>query len=131
MESAFRYYRPVGGPRDARQGEFADWVLRVCADPNLSDHHVVPQSDLLQGVSTQVLKWDFERLASVLGPPIMPQHQSDHSILTPWTAEAREAFERRYEQDIKVWRGNETEQHGALPANPNPTARRQLESARK
>jgi hypothetical protein len=120
IESAYRYYFNIAtGPHDARRDGFANWVLRVCSDPNLSDQHVVPASDLLQGVETEIIRWDFERLASVLGlPPIMPQHQSVRSILTPWTAEAGQAFERRYEQDIRIW--NET-QGALLPGNQNRT----------
>jgi hypothetical protein len=122
IESAYRYYFNIAtGPHDACRDGFSNWVLRVCADPNLSDQHVVPQSDLLQGVETRIIRWDFKRLAEVLGvPTITQEHASDRSIERAWTSEAREAFERRYEQDLRIWRGNETEQQGALPANQNP-----------
>jgi hypothetical protein len=104
LESAYRQFFRPGGVHDPDRDGFGNWVLRLCADPKLSEQHLVGQAQHLGDAETTIIRWDFEELARVLGiPPITRTHVSDHAIPTVWTDQARDAFRLRYWEDFELW----------------------------
>jgi hypothetical protein len=98
LQSAYRFLRP-GEP-------FSDWVIRVCRDHN-GDHHVMPVSELGAELATEVIKWDFGLLASILGVDDIPVLNASAPRECVWSPEATAAFDERYANDLRLWLGLE------------------------
>jgi hypothetical protein len=104
LESGYRMFFRSSGPHDPARDGFSNWVLRLCADDQLSEQHLVGQAQHLGNIPTTVIRWDFAELARVLDiPPIARAHESDKGIPFAWTDQAREAFNERYARDLEIW----------------------------
>jgi hypothetical protein len=102
LESSYRYHS--GGPHRADGSTFSDWVLKVCSDIK-GDQMVVPQSELLNGLDAEPIRWDFARLEALLGVKVAHSHRSDHAIETQWTDEAHDVFTKRFVRDLLLFAG--------------------------
>jgi hypothetical protein len=105
LEATFRMYVNRGGliwqlwPTDS----FEEFVLSACRAPQ-RDVHTRPISNYIDGLSlTHILKWDFARLATLLGTGIIPQIGASPGRACEWTEAAEAAFSKAYAADLELW----------------------------
>jgi hypothetical protein len=99
LESAWAVFHRDG----VISADFAAWVVDVC-EGRFDDMHVTPAATFLAGFNpTEIVRWDFARMAELIGAPIPHANANTPRHACHWTPAASEVFARTYAADLALW----------------------------